>query len=644
MLQWMRGAQAWLIKGVLWAVVLAFVITIFYQWGVQSTQGGPARSEVATIYGQPITAREFQRVQNMLYQRYRSIFRGQPEVDLQQRFNFREMALEQLATRALLLRLAQQYGLVVTTQELYDHIASMAPFQEQGLFSAARYQAVLRSQVPPVTPRQFEAEQEQDLLLQKVSAVATAGIHLTEAEVQQAYQRDHEQVAVRYVMLTASQFEAQVTLTDEDIQTYYEAHKDAYREPEQRQLRYVELPLQRFSQHYEPTSDDIQAYYTNHIDSFQRQEQARARHILFKVSATASTEQEAQARERAAGVVAALKNGEDFAALAKQHSEDTATAEQGGDLGLFPRGQMVPAFEEAAFSLPLGQVSDPIRTPYGWHVLRVEDRIEADTQPISEVTAEIRTKLQEEKARDALTTFVDDFLSAAEANPTQFTDLAQKHDLELVTPPVATATGRIEGLDDVPELLKRAFTLPELGVDAVQSKEGTYYIFQVAAVQPSVLQDLATVKERVTQEVRIQRSGELAQKQADEWVTSVQAGTPLAELAASLATPVVETGLFKYRDPIPQLGRQTGFNRVAFNLAVDQVGAAHEGSRHFVLQVMEKRAADMQMYETDKTEYQKRLLDQKRQQVAMEFQQFLHAEYQRMRQQGDIIVNTQYVF
>ena len=174
MLQWMRNAQTWVIKGVLLAVVLAFVVTIFYQWGVQSS-GGPTRSEVATIFGQPISVREFQSTYNALQQRYRAIFRMQSEVDLNAQFNFREMALEELAKRAILLRLAEQYGVVITQQELEDSIAGMAPFQEQGRFSLARYQAVLRSQVPPIAPRQFEAQQRQALVLQKVMHAADGG-------------------------------------------------------------------------------------------------------------------------------------------------------------------------------------------------------------------------------------------------------------------------------------------------------------------------------------------------------------------------------------------------------------------------------------------------------------------------------------
>src|SRR6266446_1144309 len=451
MLQWMRQAQAWVIKGVLLAVVLAFVVTIFYQWGVRSSGGGPTRSEVATIFGEPVSVREFQRVYNGLRQRSRAFFRAQSDMDLSERFNFREMALEQLATRAILLRLAQQYGVVVTEQELYDQIAGLAPFQEQGRFSFARYQALLRSQVPPIAPRQFEAQQRQALLLQKVITLLTEGIQVTDAEVEQTYRHDNERVAVRYVMLTASSFEAQVTMTDEELQGYYAAHKEAYRDPEQRQIRYVAIPLQRFMQDYNPIAAEVNDYYTRHLETFQRPEQVRARHILFKVASSASAEQEAQVRTRAEVVLAAVRNGEDFATLAKQHSEDTATAEQGGDLGYFPRGQMVAPFEEATFSLPVGQLSDLVRTPFGWHILRVEDKREAETKPRAEVEQEVQDKIREDKARDAAAAFVDDVLTALEANPQQFVALAQQHELEVVTTPFLPATGRVEGVEGVPD-------------------------------------------------------------------------------------------------------------------------------------------------------------------------------------------------
>jgi len=643
MLQWMRNAQTWVIKGVLLAVVLAFVVTIFYQWGVRSG-GGPTRSEVATIFGEPIGVREFQNVYSLLQQRYRAIFRTQSEVDLDEQFHFREMALEELAKRAILLRLAQQYGLVISQQELEDSIAEIAAFQEQGRFSLARYQAVLSSQVPPIAPRQFEAQQRQALLLQKIITLLTEGMQVTDDEVEQTYRRENERVAMRYVVLTASAFEPQVSLTDEELQGYYEAHKEAYRDPEQRQIRYVAIPLQRFMQHDDPSAEAVNEYYTRHLEAFQRPEQVRARHILFKVASSASAEQEAQVRARAEAVLAALQNGEDFATLAKQHSEDTATAEQGGDLGYFPRGQMVTPFEEAAFSLPVGQLSDLIRTPFGWHILRVEDKREAATKPLAEVEAEIKDKIREEKARDAAAAFVDDVLAALEANPQQFVALAQQHELEVVTTPFIPATGRVEGVEGLPDLVKRVFAMPELGVDTQQGQDGTHYIFQTATIRPSTIQAFSAAQDRVTQDLRAQKSMELARQQAEEWATQVRAGTPLAELATAQSVPVVETDLFKRRDPVPQLGQQAALSRAAFGQQVGEVGTAHDGARHFVFQVMDRQPADMQAYVADKAEYRQKLLERKRQQAEAGFQQFLHAEYQKLRQQGDIVVNREYVF
>ena len=396
MLQQIRKAQGWMIKGVLWAVVLAFVVTIFYSWGVRSSSG-PTRSEVATILGEPVSIRDFQRVQNALYQTYRGFFRNQPEIDLHERFNFREMALEQIARRHLLQRMARAHGITVTDAELFDRIAAIPTFQDQGRFNAARYQTVLQSQVPPIPPQQFEAEQRRDLELEKVYTFIRAGVQVTAAELEQAYRSENEQVAVRYVTLVPSLFTAQVQISDEELVSYYDAHKEAYREPEQRQIRYIAVSPQRFQSTAEIPDQDIARYYADHQEMFQREEQVRARHILFKVAEGATPEQEAEVRARAEQVQHDLHAGGDFAAFAQQYSDDTATAEKGGDLGFFPRGQMVQPFEEVAFSLEVGEMSDLVRTEFGYHLLHVEDKIAGEVKPLVEVQQEIITKIHAAK-------------------------------------------------------------------------------------------------------------------------------------------------------------------------------------------------------------------------------------------------------
>jgi peptidyl-prolyl cis-trans isomerase D len=643
MLQQMRKAQSWMIKGVLWAVVLAFVVTIFYSWGVQSSSG-PTRSEVATVFGESIGVQEFQRVQNALYQNYRNLFRNQPNIDLREHMNFREMALEHIVRRRLLLRIAQNNNMVVTDAELSARIAAIPAFQNQGRFDPALYQTVLGSQVPPIPIRRFEEEQRQELLLAKVHDLIRASVQVTEAEVQQMYRHERERLTVRYATLVPGLFGAQVQITDEALQAHYDLHKDAYRTPEQRKIRYLVVAPERFRSTADFTQEQIAGYYTAHQEMFRRQEQSRVRHILFKIAPDAAPEQDAEVRAKAARVLAELREGADFVALAQAHSEDEATRDQGGDLGFFPRGQMVKSFEEVAFTLPVGQLSELVRTPFGYHILRVEDRTEADVKALLEVRDEIITKLQEERSREATLAFVDDLMVRLDEAPEQFAALAAQHNLALATTPFVGATGRLAELEAAPNVIRQAFTLAGQAVGTVEGANGTHYIFQVAEVQASTIPAFDVVKQRVETNLRRQRSSELAGQTADEWAAKVQTGTPLAELTTPLQVQVVDTEAFGRNDPVPQLGRSAPFTQVAFGLQAGEAGAAHDGARHFVIQVIERQPADMNTYEAEKATYRARVLSQKQQQTLMAFENSLHTQYQALRERKEIVVNAQYVF
>ena len=644
MLKQMREAQAWMIKGVLWAVVLAFVVTIFYSWGVQSSSG-PARTEVATLWGQGIEAAEFQRTQNALYRQYRQVFGNQPDVDLREHFNFRQMALEQIVNRALLLRMAEENGLVVTDAELYAHISRQPGFQNpQGQFDSDRYRAALASVVPPVSMQQFEDEQRRSLMQAKVFALVQQGAQVTDAEAEQSYRREHQQVNVRYVTLVPSLFEAEAVVGDEDVKTHYEAYKESYREPERRQIRYLTVTPEPFQMVRDVSDDEISAYYDSHPQDFLRDEEARARHILFRLPENASAEREERVRSLAQGVLDDLRGGADFAAAAAEHSEDDGTAEAGGDLGFFPRGLMMLPFEEAAFSLPIGELSDLVRTELGIHILRVEERLEAGLKPLEDVRPEVIDALQEQKAQEAALVFVDDLVVAMDEAPERFAELADQHGLAVATTPFVEAAGFIEELAGASQLIGRAFTLRGQAVDAVVGTNGNHYVFQVAETQPDKVPPLEDILERVTQDARASKGADLAAERGAEWVTQLRDGASLAELGGALELQVAETGWFKRNEPVPALGDLSEFRRAAFQLQPGDAEAIGEGDRSYVVQVIERRDADMSTFEADLPAYRRQLLTQKQNQLVQAFQDSLTAQYQQLIRDGDLVINSQYVF
>ena len=641
MLQQMREAQGWLIKGVLWAVVFAFIVTSMY-FSLADT--GMTATEVATILGERIGVAEFQRVQNGLYQNYRNIFGGRADFDLRERFNFREMALEQIARQALLHRVAKQERLSVTDAELYEHLATIPAFQEEGRFNADRYLAVLRQQVPPLVPKAFEEEQRRALLSQKVYGLIEAGVHVTEAEVADAYKRDNEQAAARYVTLIASLFTDEATVTDEELQAHYETEQDRYQSPEKRQIRYITVDPERFPYKGEIEPELIEEYYEANEDEFVQPEQVQARHILLKVPTNVSDEREAEIRAKAESLLQQLRDGADFDELAQAHSEDTATAEKGGNLGLFPQGQMVAPFDEAVFGLEVGELSEPVRTTFGFHIIRLDDKVEPGTKSLTEVKDDIEKTLRQERSKEAALGFVDDIMVFIEEDPQQFDDLAKQHDLKITETPLIPQTEQLPDLAKAPQLVSRAFGLNQGAVDTQEAPDGTHYIFQVGEIEPASTIPFEEAKERVTNDLKQQKSRTLASQTADDWATKMQAGMPLEELAKTLDVQVVDTGLFKRNDSIPQYGRSAAFSRMAFDLQPGGSAAVHDGARNAVIQVTERKPADMAEFEADKQATRERLLAQKRQQARVAFDNSLRDEFQQLRETGDIVVNPQYVF
>src|SRR6266704_2821042 len=293
-------------------ILYGLLAALFILW-MGGGIGGERRQDVAVVYAQVITHRDLEQATALLTRQYEQLLRGR--ADLLRGLNLSGQALDQLIEQALLRHEAARLGIAVTDADL-----------------------------------------------------------LSDGELEERYRFDHEKANLAFVRSAAADLAAAITLSDEELQKYLDGHADAYRVPARVRARYVAYRPADFLSQVEVKDDDVAEYYALHReDKFTEPEQVRARHILMKVAADAGADAKAAARKKAEELLAKVKAGADFAALAKESSQDPGSGAKGGDLGLFPRGRMTPTFEEAAFALQAGGVSDVVETPFGFHVIKVEE-------------------------------------------------------------------------------------------------------------------------------------------------------------------------------------------------------------------------------------------------------------------------------
>ena len=396
-----RKSLGWLV-GAFLLVLVIFAFVAFYIPDFLKTTGVSRTGEIAWVEGTPISSQEFLRSYRAQEQQYRQQLGPQFSPDLMRQLGFDNLVLRQLVQNQILLLEAERQGISVADQEVSDFILSFPAFQEAGKFIGRDAYLSLLAQ-NSLNASQFEAQLREDLMRQKLQSLVTDGVSVSEADLEEEYRRRNEKLHLEYAFVPKTEFEAQVQVTDEEARSFYDQNKKKFERPVQRKVRFITLTPQLFASAVSVSDREIERYYQQNSSRYETAEQVAASHILFKTDPGANEE---EVRKKAEAVLAQAKAGADFAELARQYSEDTS-AENGGDLGLFGRGQMVPEFEAAAFSLPEGQVSDLVRSTYGFHIIKVTGRQAAIVRPLDSVRDEIRNTLTQEKARESMEKAVD---------------------------------------------------------------------------------------------------------------------------------------------------------------------------------------------------------------------------------------------
>jgi len=551
---------------------------------------------------------------------------------------YTQQALDQLVEEKMLALEADRMGLRVSDEEHADLLKKLVPtaFTGDTFIGMDRYTQEVQARFQMSVP-EFETEVKSALLQQKFQQLVTDGVTASDDEVHEEFRRENEKVKLDYVLIKPEDLLSKVEVSDADLAAYFEKNKAQYVVPERRTVDYALLSLAQLRQRSQISDDDEKVYYQSHIEQYKLEDRAHVAHILFKTVGMTDAEA-AEVKKKADDVLNKAKHGGNFADLAKQYSEDTSK-DKGGDLGWIVRGQTVPEFEAAAFSLPKGSISDLVKTQYGFHIIQVIDRESARTQTLDEVKASILSQLQQEKAEtlgETLSTQIADEIRRGGRVPIE--DLAKKFNMTTGEAKLVEATQPLPEIGSAPGLMDTIFHQRVGDVAAPVHTDVGYVVLSVKDIQPTHPATLAEVHDRIAADYRRGKAVELAKSRADELSKRTKSGENFATAAKALGLEVKTSEPIARTGSIPDVGSAKQFAD-AFTLPVGQTGDPIAlGQNWTIYRVAQRDPVNQDDFDKQKTKIREQVLQRKRQTA---YELFRTALKVRLQQEGQLHFNAE---
>jgi peptidyl-prolyl cis-trans isomerase D len=563
MLDRMRRHKNWL-KWSLFLVVVAFIALYFPDFiGTGAT--GSLNAEVARVGDERITASAFQRVYQRQMQAYSQAYGGSVNAQLLKQLGIDQQILRQLIDERAAIAEARRLGLTVSDAEVAQRILAMPGLQENGTFVGQdAYRRALAAQ--GMTEGEFERNLREALLVDKLRSALTEWVTVSDADVEAEYRRRNEKVKAELVVFSADKFRDQVQLSDADLTAYFEANKDDYRIGERRKIRYVLVDVEQLRARAAVLPTEVEKYYRDNEPQWATPAQVRASHILLETEG----KDEAAVRARAEALLKQIKAGADFAALANKESEDEVSNTKGGDLDFFGRGRMVKEFEDVAFSLPVGQVSDVVKSSFGFHIIKVTDKKPESRKSLDEVRQQITDQLAYERAQAQASAMADQIAQQAKT-AADLQQAAASRGLTVAESGFFTRDEPIAALGPAPEVTSRAFELNEGEVAGPVRVARGLVIFSTSGREESKLPAFAEVKERVREDATRAKARDLSQARAKALAGEFTSNFAGAAKSAGL-TPAT-TELVARGTAWPQVGVSPAVDEAAFALPAGAVSA-----------------------------------------------------------------------
>jgi len=620
-----KHAGSWLIK-----VILGVIVVVFVFWGVGSYRSRQ-ESRIAVVNGEVIALEAYRNAYQQLENQYRQQLGDAMNQELMKNLNLKEQALDQLINRRLILQQTEQLGLKVNNNELIRAIQGIAAFQESGRFDSRRYQRMLA--LNRMTAEMFEESMRQELLVEKMRDIVLGNVKVSEAELLERFKWQERKVRVEYVAFKPAAYEADLEISPEAVEAYFSEHRKSYETPPKVKVAYVRFGFDDYRNEIDISQEEIQAHFDRNKETYGTPKKVRARHILFQLESGTTAEEQEAAKNRAWVVMEEAKSGKDFAQLAKRYSDDPGSKDQGGDLGFFTKDRMVKPFSDVAFAMAPGEVSEPVLTRFGWHIIKVEAVQEAKTADLEKVADEIRDQLVKDAAKRLAYNEAERFYEAG-YGADHIRDVSVSGDVEIRETPFFARNEPVPGIVQGRDFARVAFTLEDGQISEPLALSDGYYILEVTHRKAPEIPQFASVQDQVKKDLARVEAAEMAQQEAAAFLQSVKEATAFETAANTFGVTVEDTGFFKRSDTVPGIGRTRSFVETAFSLDAEDplVDTVVEGGEaYYVIRLKAHQEADMADFEARKAQIESRLVSQKRQKRMEEW-------LAQLRQQGEVSI------
>jgi peptidyl-prolyl cis-trans isomerase D len=573
--------KKYVLGGLLTLVALSMVTYLIPNYSLGTT---PTDNPVlAEIGGKKITALEAQQL-------FQKTTQGRIPPDLVE--VYLPQFVEQMVSERAALYEANRLGISATDDEALSSIVANYPqfFPNGSLANKDQFETALAQQ--GLTLQDVVDAARDQVILHKMQAAVLGSVVVTPKDIEDEFRRKYEKLKIQYIAFPAAKFRDQAKPSDEEVRSYYEKNKGSFAQPSKMAYQVVVLDQDKVAAGINVTDEQLRAAYSNALDNFRMPERVHARHILLKTAGKSDAEKKAL-QAKAEDLVKQLKNGADFAELAKKYSED-GSKDQGGDLGWFTHGQMVAEFDNAAFALKPKEISGVVTSQFGYHVIQTLEKDPAKLKPFEEVKDELAKEVRAQAVTEKMQTLGDQMHADLVKSPKSAADVAKKYGADLIVMPSAAAGDAIPGLGANPEIdsALAAMKPDEVSSEIVlpNNREAVVILNSRTPGRPSELSEVqAQIRDKLTNE----KAATLAADRSRDAAERLKKGEDIAQVAKSMQLEVTTSSTFGRADSVDGLGPAASIED-AFNKPVGGVvGPTAIQGRNIVAKITEKSDADM---------------------------------------------------